>query len=185
MLSQKMVPTTTKTVLTAGEGWTVWNNEFLGRTVARNLGGYIAPDSTEQLLTRPIRPVLTSKYTLLQKSAKRIKKYRDLRKAAQATTAGTTSATPTSVYKNEDSDGNQSDPEVLHEKEKITVTDLTADSVKVFQLEKQIYQEELAAYKEQDKNVSELKSWILDHVADHWKSTACMPKNPFGPGIQR
>ena len=34
---------------------------------------------------------------------------------------------------------------------------------------------DLTAYKEQDKNVSELKSWILDHVADHWKSTACMP----------
>ena len=64
---------------------------------------------------------------------------------------------------------------MLYEKEKITTRDLTADGLRAYQIDRQIYHDELARYRQQEEAVTFMKTWILNSVSVKWRSTACLP----------
>ena len=53
--------------------------------------------------------------------------------------------------------------------------DLDADGLKAFQIDLQLYRDALAKYTKEDEAVISIKTWVLNTVSVHWRTTACQP----------
>ena len=151
-MSQITVPVHGTARLVLPEDWTDWNNGFQALSYAKGLGEYVKPGSTRELLTEPEPPRITTKYSITKKAKERINGARVLREEAEGSETTT-----------------QSDAEVL------TTGDLDADGLKAFQIDLQLYRDALAKYTKEDEAVTSMKTWVLNTVSVHWRTTACQP----------
>lgn len=178
-MSQITLPVHPSNCLKDPENWSDWNHEFLIRAHADGLGEHVELGSTKQLLTKPNRPRITPRHYITKKASDRIKKYRLLRKGAEErgrTAPGDRSSSDmTSRENDEDYPSDQSDAEVLHEKEELTEFDLTADGILLLQFQYSMYEHKLAEYNRQVDSIRSMKEWVLSTVAEPWRSTACTP----------
>lgn len=145
-----MPPSASSTIILQGpEDWDAWNNEFQSKATAFNLWEQIDPanENPEAFLTKPPEPKLEDH------AAKRPIPVPDVGSSStQGSRSETVDASPP-----------------------ISITRLTTEGQKTYQLAISIYTLRLKEHSEQHAHIRDLKNWITSTIAPTYRTTACKP----------
>jgi len=150
-----------KIKLNGADDWKAFDNGFIARADAAHLWNEkINPDNVDANGISQLKPFMT------EPEEPDPTTYDKRIMPGQATPANSTRSSSTVATSAE-----QLDPQGRPK----NANEMTLESRTAYNSDYAKYVNRLARYREEDKNVKELKTWILDSVSDHLVDTACTP----------
>lgn len=155
--------TTQKVYLETFKDWGDWDKAFKMKTNSARIWQLANPDSTEQPLQRPIRPLVGSYFRRIP--PQRIEP--DRPRQTRGSEGQGSSQTLTPIYTPE-----TTDPNLRAQR----ISELTAEDKASFQSERKEYDQDYREFEQEQAQITKIKDWMMDTVAKALMNSAADPE---------
>lgn len=181
-MAAKATTAASAVILNGPQDWIKWNELFQNEAVANHLWDLVNPDAPTKgkYLPAPVEPDITKYNKRLNVPVTRSATSTQTvgRSQTPAGQGGTQAGASADAQEEEDDAGNAA-TELIDPHAPTNTNELTTTSRQAYQIDMGRFYEARRQYDKQVDRIATLRRWVIDHVAEHYRSTDCKAVTPI------